>query len=228
MATGPNQTWSWDITKLKTFIKSQYLHLYVILDLYSRYAVSWRVETCESGELAKELMKIACERQGIQPGLLTMPSDNGPAMVSQSVASLLIMLDVAKSHSRPHVSDYNPFSEAQFKTLKYRPNFPERFASLDPARQFLREFFTWYNTQHCHSRLALLTPHDVHHGLVDERVAHVPAFSTPPTPPSPSASSSARRPLAAHLPPSGSTHRSPTPRPRRRELKLPPRRSQSR
>ena len=172
MATGPNQTWSWDITKLKTFIKSQYLHLYVILDIYSRYAVAWRVETCESGELAKELMETACERQKIQPGLLTMHSDNGSAMVSQTVASLLVTLDVAKSHSRPHVSDDNPFSEAQFKTLKYRPHFPERFASIEHARQFLRDFFAWYNTQHHHSRLALLTPHDVHHGLVDERLAH--------------------------------------------------------
>jgi len=171
MATGPNQTWSWDITKLKTFAKSHYLHLYVILDIYSRYVVAWRVETCESGELAKELMETACERQKIQPGLLTMHSDNGPAMISQSVASLLISLDVAKSHSRPHVSDDNPFSEAQFKTLKYRPTFPARFASLEHAREFLREFFAWYNTQHHHSRLALLTPHDVHHDLVDERLA---------------------------------------------------------
>ena len=171
MANAPNQTWSWDITKLKTFIKSQYLHLYVILDIYSRYVVAWRVESCESGELAKELMEAACERQKIQPGLLTMHADNGPAMVSQSVASLLISLDVAKSHSRPHVSDDNPFSEAQFKTLKYRPTFPTRFASLDHAREFLREFFAWYNTQYHHSRLALLTPHDVHHGLVDERLA---------------------------------------------------------
>jgi len=171
MATAPNQTWSWDITKLKTFVKSQYLHLYVILDIYSRYVVAWRVETCESGELAKELMETACERQKIQPGLLTMHSDNGPAMISQSVTSLLVSLDVAKSHSRPHVSDDNPFSEAQFKTLKYRPTFPARFASLEHAREFLREFFTWFNTQHHHSRLALLTPHDVHHGLVDERLA---------------------------------------------------------
>ena len=171
MATGPNQAWSWDITKLKTFVKSQYLHLYVILDIYSRYVVGWRVETCESGELAKELMETACERQKIPPGLLTMHSDNGPAMISQSVASLLITLDVAKSHSRPHVSDDNPFSEAQFKTLKYRPNFPERFASLEHARAFLREFFAWYNTAHHHSRLALLTPHDVHHGLVDQRIS---------------------------------------------------------
>lgn len=171
MATKPNQLWSWDITKLKTFIKCQYFHLYVILDVYSRYVVGWRVETCESGELAKDLMETSCQRQKIQPGMLSMHSDNGPAMISQPVASLLITLDVAKSHSRPHVSDDNPFSEAQFKTLKYRPSFPERFASLEHARVFLREFFAWYNTAHHHSRLALLTPYDVHHGRVDERIA---------------------------------------------------------
>lgn len=172
MATAPNQLWSWDITKLKTFVKCLYFHLYVILDVFSRYVVAWRVETCESGELAKDLMETACERQHIQPGVLSMHADNGPAMISQSVASLLIALDVAKSHSRPHVSDDNPFSEAQFKTLKYRPDFPERFASLQHSREFLREFFAWYNTEHHHSRLALLTPHDVHHGLVDERLSH--------------------------------------------------------
>jgi putative transposase len=170
MATAPNQLWSWDITKLKTFVKCRYFHLYVILDVYSRYVVGWRVEERESGELAKDLMETTCERQQIQPGILSMHADNGPAMISQHVASLLIALDVAKSHSRPHVSDDNPFSEAQFKTLKYRPTFPERFASLQHAREFLREFFAWYNTEHHHSGLALLTPHDVHHGLVDERL----------------------------------------------------------
>ena len=172
MATKPNCLWSWDITKLKTFVKCQYFHLYVILDVYSRYVVGWRVETCESGELAKDLMETSCDRQKIQPGVLSMHADNGPAMISQPVASLLITLDVAKSHSRPHVSDDNPFSEAQFKTLKYRPTFPERFASIEHARAFLREFFAWYNTEHHHSRLALLTPHDVHHGLVDQRISH--------------------------------------------------------
>lgn len=171
MATAPNQLWSWDITKLKTFVKCVYFHLYVILDVYSRYVVGWRVEMCESGELAKDLMETTCERQQIRPGVLSMHADNGPAMISQPVASLLITLDVAKSHSRPHVSDDNPFSEAQFKTLKYRPDFPERFASLQHAREFLRAFFAWYNTEHHHSRLALLTPHDVHHGLVDERLS---------------------------------------------------------
>jgi putative transposase len=171
MATKPNQLWSWDITKLKTFVKSQYLHLYVILDVFSRYAVGWLVAERESGELAKALIDQTCQRQGITPGELTFHADNGSAMVSQPVAFLLASLGVTKSHSRPHVSDDNPFSEAHFKTLKYRPDFPERFASLEHARAFLREFFDWYNVRHHHDALALLTPHDVHHGLVQERLA---------------------------------------------------------
>ncbi len=171
MATAPKQLWSWDITKLKTFVKSQYLHLYVILDVFSRYAVGWMVAERESGELAKALIDETCERQSITPGELTFHADNGAAMVSQPVAFLLASLGVVKSHSRPHVSDDNPFSEAQFKTLKYRPDFPERFASLTHAREFLREFFDWYNNRHRHDALALLTPHDVHHGLVAQRLA---------------------------------------------------------
>ena len=171
MATKPNQLWSWDITKLKTFVKSQYFHLYVILDVFSRYVVGWMVAERESGDLAKALIDETCERQGITAGDLTFHADNGSAMVSQPVAFLLASLGVIKSHSRPHVSDDNPFSEAQFKTLKYRPDFPERFASLEHARSFLRDFFAWYNTQHHHDGLALMTPYDVHHGLVAERLA---------------------------------------------------------
>ena len=171
MAKAPNQLWSWDITKLKTFVKSQYLHLYVILDVFSRYVVGWMVAPNESGELAEALIDESCKRQGITPGQLTFHADNGSAMVSQPVAFLLASLGITKSHSRPHVSDDNPFSEAQFKTLKYRPDFPERFASLEHARTFLSDFFIWYNTQHHHVSLALLTPHDVHHGQVTERLA---------------------------------------------------------
>lgn len=171
MATKPNQLWSWDITKLKTFVKSQYLHLYVILDVYSRYVVGWLVAERESGDIAKEFIATTCERQGIAPGDLTFHADNGAAMVAQPVAFLLASLGVTKSHSRPHVSDDNPFSEAQFKTLKYHPAFPERFASLEHARAFLRDFFAWYNNQHHHDSLGLLTPHDVHHGHVAERLA---------------------------------------------------------
>lgn len=172
MATKPNQLWSWDITKLKTYVKSQYLHLYVILDVYSRYVVGWLVAERESGELAKALIQETCDRQGIKPGELLFHADNGAAMTAQPVAFLLASLGVTKSHSRPHVSDDNPFSEAQFKTLKYHPTFPERFASLEHARAFLREFFAWYNTQHHHDSLGLLTPHDVHHGLVAERLTN--------------------------------------------------------
>lgn len=172
MAKKPNQLWSWDITKLKTFVKSQYLHLYVILDVFSRYVVGWMVADRESGELAKALIGQTCARQGIRPGELTFHADNGSAMVAQPVAFLLAALGITKSHSRPHVSDDNPFSEAQFKTLKYRPDFPERFASPEHARAFLRDFFTWYNTRHHHDGLALLTPHDVHYGLVEERLAN--------------------------------------------------------
>ena len=171
MATKPNQLWSWDITKLKTFVKGQYLHLYVILDVFSRYVVGWMVAEHESGELAKALIDQTCQRQGITPGELTFHADNGAAMVSQPVAFLLASLGITKSHSRPHVSDDNPFSEAQFKTLKYRPGFPERFASVGHARAFLGDFFCWYNTEHHHDGLALMTPHDVHHGLVPQRLA---------------------------------------------------------
>jgi putative transposase len=171
MATKPNQLWSWDITKLKTFVKSQYLHLYVILDVYSRYVVGWLVADRESGDTAKGLIDATCERQGITPGELTFHADNGSAMVAQPVAFLLASLGVTKSHSRPHVSDDNPFSEAQFKTLKYHPTFPERFASVEQARVFLRGFFDWYNNQHHHDSLGLLTPTDVHHGRVAERLA---------------------------------------------------------
>ena len=171
MADRPKQLWSWDITKLKTWVKSQYLHLYVILDVFSRYVVGWMVADCESGELAKALIEETCTRQGITPGELTFHADNGSAMVSQPVGFLLASLGVTKSHSRPYVSDDNPFSEAHFKTLKYRPGFPERFASLEHAKPFLRDFFAWYNTEHHHEGLALLTPHDVHHGLVGERLS---------------------------------------------------------
>ena len=171
MATKPNQLWSWDITKLKTYVKSQYLHLYVILDVYSRFVVGWLVADRESGDLAQTLIEQTCERQGIKPGDLTFHADNGAAMVAQPVAFLLASLGVTKSHSRPHVCDDNPFSEAQFKTLKYHPAFPERFSSLEHARAFLRDFFDWYNNQHHHDGLGLLTPNDVHHGLVAERLA---------------------------------------------------------
>ncbi len=171
MATAPNQVWSWDITKLKTFVKCTYLHLYVILDVFSRYVVGWMIADCESGALAKALVDEASERENIVAGQLTLHADNGAAMISQPLATLLTGLGVVKSHSRPHVSNDNPFSEALFKTTKYRPGFPERFASLEHARTVLRDFFAWYNAEHHHAGLALHTPHVVHHGLVREVVA---------------------------------------------------------
>jgi putative transposase len=170
-ATRPNQLWSWDITKLLGPAKWTYYYLYVILDVFSRYVVGWMVAHRESAALAKRLIEQTCRRQGIAPGQLTIHADRGSAMTSKTLAFLLADLGVTKTHSRPHVSNDNPFSEAQFKTLKYRPDFPDRFGSPEDARAFCQRFFRWYNTEHRHSGLALLTPHDVHHGLAGERIA---------------------------------------------------------
>ena len=164
LATRPNQVWSLDITKLRGPVTWTYYYLYVILDVYSRYVVGWLIAERESEELAQELIRVTCDKQGIQPGQLTLHADNGSAMIAKSVAQLLIDLDVVKSHSRPHVSDDNPYSEAQFKTLKYRPDYPERFAGLIEARTWAQTFFAWYNADHHHSGLGLLTPVVVHTG----------------------------------------------------------------
>jgi putative transposase len=170
LATGPNQVWSWDITKLLGPTKWTYFYLYVILDIFSRYVVGWMVADNESAALAEKLIGETCERQGIQPGQLTLHADRGSSMTSKPVAFLLADLGVTKTHSRPHVSDDNPFSEAQFKTLKYRPDFPQRFGSREHARAHCQDFFPWYNTEHHHVSLGLLTPHDVHHGLAAQRI----------------------------------------------------------
>jgi len=167
LATRPNQVWSWDITKLRGPAVWTYYYLYVILDVYSRYVVGWMIAERESEELAQELIRVTCEKQGIQPGQLTLHADNGSAMIAKSVAQLLIDLDVVKSHSRPHVSDDNPYSEAQFKTLKYRPDYPERFGCLVEARAWAQTFFAWYNAHHHHSGLGLLTPMVVHSGQAE-------------------------------------------------------------
>ena len=164
LATQANQLWSWDITKLRGPVTWTYYYLYVILDVYSRYVVGWMITEGESEELAQELIRETCRKQGIQPGQLTLHADNGSAMIAKSVAQLLIDLDVVKSHSRPHVSDDNPYSEAQFKTLKYRPDYPERFGCLIDARAWAQAFFTWYNQEHHHTNLGLLTPAIVHSG----------------------------------------------------------------
>ena len=171
LATRPNQLWSWDITKLRGPATWTYYYLYVMLDVFSRYVVGWLLAEHESEELAQQLMRESCVKQGIQPGQLTLHADNGSAMIAKSVAQLLIDLDVVKSHSRPHVPDDNPYSEAQFKTLKYRPDYPERFGGQADARAWAQAFFAWYNQEHHHTGLGLLTPAVVHSGQA-EAVLH--------------------------------------------------------
>lgn len=175
LATGPNQVWSWDITKLRGPGKWNYFQLYVVIDIFSRYVVGWMVASGESATLAARLIATACKNEQIEPGKLTIHADRGPSMKSKSVALLLSDLGVEKTHSRPHVSDDNPYSEAQFKTLKYQPSFPDRFGSIQHARLFCQRFFPWYNREHKHSGIAMLTPDDVHHGraeyVLDQRRA---------------------------------------------------------
>lgn len=171
LATRPNQLWSWDITKLLGPAKWTYFYLYVILDVFSRYVVGWLVAHRESAVLAEKLIRVTCARQGIAPGELTIHADRGSSMISKPVAFLLADLGVTKTHSRPHVSNDNPFSEAQFKTMKYRPEFPDRFGSIVDARGFCQTFFPWYNTEHHHSGIGLLTPEDVHFGRAASRLA---------------------------------------------------------
>ena len=164
LATAPNQLWSWDITKLLGPVKWTYFYLYVILDVFSRYVTGWMVAMRESAELAKRLIQESCKKQGIQPGQLTLHADRGTSMSSKPVAFLLADLGVTKTHSRPHVSDDNPYSESQFRTMKYRPEFPDRFGCIQDSRAFSQGFFRWYNEEHRHSGLALLTPAMVHYG----------------------------------------------------------------
>jgi len=168
LATRPNELWSWDITKLKGPVKWTYYYLYKILDVYSRYVVGWLVAYRESASLAQDLIAEACLKQEIIHGSLTVHADNGSSMKSGTLAQLLTDLGVSKTHSRPHVSNDNPFSEAAFKTLKYRPGFPARFGSIEDARLFCREFFTWYNTEHRHSGIAMVTPENVHYNTHQE------------------------------------------------------------
>ena len=165
LATRPNELWSWDITKLLGPQKWTYFYLYVILDVFSRYVVGWMVATEESAALARKLIEETCRRQGITPDQLTLHADRGSAMTSKSFALLLSDLGVTKTHSRPYVSNDNPFSESAFKTLKYRPGFPDRFGIIEGARSHCGLFFDWYNNEHRHGSLGLCTPHDVHHGV---------------------------------------------------------------
>ncbi len=164
LATAPNQVWSWDITKLKGPVKWTYFYLYVILDIFSRYVVGWMLAHRESAALAKNLIGQTCAKQSIEPEQLTLHADRGTSMKSKPVALLLSDLGVTKTHSRPHVSNDNPFSESQFKTMKYRPEFPRRFGSIEDGRNFSRTFFDWYNNEHRHSGIAMITPADVHYG----------------------------------------------------------------
>jgi len=165
VATRPNQVWSWDITKLHGPAKWTYYYLYVILDIFSRYSVGWMLASRESAALAEQLIADTAAKQHINRGQLSIHADRGSSMTSKPVALLLADLGITQSHSRPHVSDDNPFSESQFKTLKYRPDFPGRFGSIEDARAHCQIFFRYYNDEHRHSGLGLHTPADVHYGL---------------------------------------------------------------
>jgi len=164
VATGANQVWSWDVTKLLGPKKWTYFYLYVLLDIFRRYVVGWMVAQRENSALAGRLIEETCHKQGVAPQVLTLHSDRGAPMTSKCTAQLLADLGVTRSLSRPQVSDDNPFSEAQFKTLKYHPGFPSRFPDEQQATVFCRSFFPWYNLEHRHSGIAMLTPDDVHHG----------------------------------------------------------------
>ena len=155
---------TWDITYLRGPVKWTYYPLYTVLDIYSRYVVGWMIAEIESSELARRLIAESVRKQGIQRGQLTLHADNGSPMTGKPLAQLLRDLGVTKSHSRPHTSDDNPFSEAHFKTMKYHPDYPDRFAGTVAARQWARRFFGWYNHEHYHSGLNLLTPASVHYG----------------------------------------------------------------
>jgi len=171
LASRPNELWSWDITKLLGPVKWTYFYLYVILDVFSRYIVGWMLANQESAALAKRLIEETCRKQEILPEQLTIHADRGSSMRSNPVALLLSDLGVTKTHSRPHVSNDNPFSESQFKTLKYRPEFPKRFGCIEDARAFCVRFFDWYNTEHHHSGIGLLTPEVVHCGRAPHVIA---------------------------------------------------------
>jgi putative transposase len=196
LAERPNQLWSWDISKLKGPAKWTCFYLYVILDVFSRYAVGWTVQHRESAPLATAMIAQSCEQQQIPPRQLTVHADRGIAMRSKPVAFLLADLGVLRTHSRPYTSTDNPYSEAHFKTLKYRPEFPDRFENIEQARAFCRQFFDWYNHSHRHSGIGLMTPAAVHYGQAPalhakrQRVLNAAYAATPerfvrrpPTPP---------------------------------------------
>jgi len=171
LATMPNEVYSWDITKLLGPVKWTYFYLYVIMDIFSRYIVGWMVATRESATLAKKLISETCTKQRIEQGQLTVHADRGPSMRSKLVAHLLADMGVTKTHNRPYVSNDNPYSESQFKTLKYRPEFPKRFGCIQDARSFCLTFFDWYNKEHKHTGIGLMTPEIVHYGLAEEVIS---------------------------------------------------------
>jgi putative transposase len=196
LATAPNQLWSWDITKLRGPVKWTYFYLYVILDVFSRYVVGWMVAPREGAELARKLIEETCEKQNIQPDQLGLHADRGSAMRSKPVALLLADLSVTKTHSRPYTSNDNPYSESQFRTMKYRPEFPDRFGCIQDGRAFCQTFFPWYNDEHRHSGIGMMTPAMVHYGLAaavreNRQIALDAAYAAhperfvrrPPTPP---------------------------------------------
>jgi len=168
LATRPNEVWSWDITKLLGPVKWTYYYLYVILDIYSRYVVGWMIASRENASLAQQFIEETCLKQEITPDQLTIHADRGSPMKAKVTAQLFADLGITKSHSRPHVSNDNPFSESQFKTMKYRPEFPKRFGCQENAKSFCQMFFRWYNQDHRHSGIGLLTPEVVHYGLAEE------------------------------------------------------------
>jgi putative transposase len=170
LAEAPNQVWSWDITKLKGPVKWTYFYLYVIIDIFSRYVVGWMVVPKETAALAQELIKATYKKQGVENGDIILHADRGSPMIAKTTAQLCVELGITKSHSRPHVSNDNPYSESQFKTLKYFPGFPERFGSLQDSIAFCRPFFQWYNNEHRHGGIALVTPADMHYGMAEEVV----------------------------------------------------------
>ena len=172
LAAGPNQVWSWDLTKLRAAEKWTYYYLYVLLDIFSRYAVGWMLAHRESGELAAQLVEETCAKQGIARGQLTIHADRGSAPTARTLKQMFRDLGISPSHSRPHVSNDNPYSESQFKTLKYAPGYPDRFGCFEDALGYCRSFFAWYNADHRHSGIAMLTPEVVHHGRADEVLAH--------------------------------------------------------
>jgi len=192
LARHPNEIWSWDITKIRGPQKGTWYQLYVVIDIFSRRVVGWLLSTVESEDLAADLLEATCEKYQISPNQLTLHADRGPAMRSRTLAERLSDLGVEKSHSRPYVSNDNPFSEGQFKTMKYRAGYPDRFGSLEDARRWLRDFFHWYNHEHHHQGLALLTPEQVHMGQTETilaarqatldraYMAHPERFSRPP------------------------------------------------